>query len=792
MAAVNSSRSVTISGPTATLADFVKAARKKRWAAKRLDLDYPFHCALVEPIRDPLLASLEVISPRPTTVPMVSTVTGKAIDGETLAGEYWWDNVRNPVLFSDAVVELLPDHRIYVEIGPRPVLTGYLSDAARTQDLRAVVLPSFMQSDEAGEPVCDVVRAALAHGATVDEGVLFGPKVAPATILPHYPWQHEDFRTASSAERLTLLSQREHVLLGDRHHKDETVWRVTHDAKRLPFLMDHKVEEAVVFPAAGFTEMLLAAGRRLHPGAAVEVRDLDIYAPLVLDDTVEREVRTREIAPATFLIESRVRLSEDGWMPHVKATVAKAPAAPKATQRFVIKKSAKKVPAARLYELTSAFGLPYGPVFRRANTVSLIDGTRAHVRLSPADPVTARYGFALDPTLFDSCFHALFAFLAEKTEGADTAVLPIRIGRVILAENAAPPAEADITIRMPTEGIVEADFALRDSSGTVVANISAVRFQAVPLGRTGGAPTVFAAPYLKRITRATEPATIPATLPEALLAEGGAEPSETALLIEAGVQAAAAEALAPLLETPASLAELVERGELARGAVPLATRLLMALEASDHAQMTDGRWQITGEAIEVADVVALISSEHPDRLAEAAMLAAMPTWFANAFRDGLGEAMPAAEPLLAQLATDAPFSAPLYAALETTLTATMGQRDQSALRVCVIGARNIGFLRALAARVDENRVRLVITDRDEVAAERLSLVWEAVPGVEIAALSGEMADPHPYDAIVLTPSLGMLQLEGLKDLLKPGGVLIGAAYGPALFADALCGLGADW
>ncbi|MEO1103988.1 MAG: type I polyketide synthase, partial [Pseudomonadota bacterium] len=133
VAAVNSSRSVTISGPTATLAEFVAAARKKRWAAKRLDLDYPFHCALVDPIRDPLLASLETLNPRETTVPMVSTVTGKAVDGETLGGQYWWDNVRNPVHFSDAVSALLDEHRIFVEIGPRPVLTGYLSDAARTK-----------------------------------------------------------------------------------------------------------------------------------------------------------------------------------------------------------------------------------------------------------------------------------------------------------------------------------------------------------------------------------------------------------------------------------------------------------------------------------------------------------------------------------------------------------------------------------------------------------------------------------------------------------------------------------
>ncbi len=91
---------MTISGPVGALADFGKVARKNRWALKRLDLDYPFHCALVEPIRDPLLNSLAAIEPHQSTLPMVSSVTGAPVDGAELGANYWWDNVRQPVLFS--------------------------------------------------------------------------------------------------------------------------------------------------------------------------------------------------------------------------------------------------------------------------------------------------------------------------------------------------------------------------------------------------------------------------------------------------------------------------------------------------------------------------------------------------------------------------------------------------------------------------------------------------------------------------------------------------------------------
>ncbi|WP_108663613.1 type I polyketide synthase [Acuticoccus kandeliae] len=793
LAAINSSRSVTISGPGETLAAFAKAARAKRWAVKRLDLDYPFHCALVEPIRDPLLASLEAIQPRATKLPMISTVTGALVDGEELDGEYWWHNVRQPVHFADAIVAALANHRLFVEIGPRPVLTAYVNDAARGSDVKAVVLPSFRQNDTGTDPVGTVVRTALANGALVDDALLFGPKSASPDLLPNYAWQHDDFRIPETVERIHLDRRREHALLGERLRSDDHEWRIALDHKRLPFLGDHKVEAAVVFPAAGFAEMLLAAGRLLHPGHPVEVRDLDIFAPLVFDGESEREVRTREVSPSTFMIESRTRLSEDGWTPHVKATVGRAPSGPIGAEPFARPEGATTVPAAHLYEMTTVFGLPYGPVFRRANLVTLIDEERAHVRLAAADPATARYDFALDPTLFDSCFHALFAFLADRMLESDSAVLPIRLGRLILAEDARAPIEADIIVRLPTEGIVEADFVLRDAEGELVASATAVRFQAVPLGRNARADTIIAAPLLKRITRATEQATVEAKLPAALLADDGVEPSETALLIEAGVQAAAAEALRPLLGQPARLADLAAGGRLAANALPLVSRILMALEASGNAEEADGRWTVHGDAIEVSDVVSLLIAEHPERLAEAAVLAAMPGWLATAFHDGLpASSRPLADALMAQLVNDGPLAAPIFGALVEATRAMLATSKGCGVRLCVLGAANITFLRQLSALIDPATTRLVISDRSDAVLERARLVWEKTVGVEVTAFADLGTGGHPFDAIVLPPVLGAHDFSALASLVKPGGALIAGAFAPSLFADAVGGLQGDW
>ncbi|ORE95645.1 Fatty acid synthase transmembrane protein [Stappia sp. 22II-S9-Z10] len=786
LAAINSSRSVTISGPAEQLAIFGKDARKKRWAMKRLDLDYPFHCALVEPIRGPLLQSLAGIAPRATTIPMISTVTGAPVDGSALGADYWWENVRQPVDFQKgAMAALGAGHRLFVEIGPRPVLTGYLSDATRTAEIRATVLPSFRQAEGPAEPVAEVLRALIAHGTAIDDAALFGERRAMPDVLPTYPWQHQRFKKAESPDIVWLMKRRDHALLGDRVREDVHEWRISLDPVVLPFLADHTVETSVVFPAAGFTEMLLAVGRIRYPGQPVEVRGLDILSPLVLDADVDRSVRTREVSPGVFTICSRVRDSDDPWSMHVKATVAKAPAAPHG-ERIALPDGAPTVPAARLYEITSQFGLPYGPVFRRANLVTLVDDAHIHVRLSPPDPATQRLKLALDPTMFDACFHGLFAFLADHGAAANVAVLPIRLGRLTLADGAATPVEAAITVRRPTEGIVEADFVLFDAAGAVVASADQVRFQAVPLAHHAGDPVV-AAPSLRRVARAGAAAADLSVLTEVTGAES--EPSETALFVEAGVLAAAAEALRPVLTPPTTLHAAVTEGRLAGNAVPLAARVLPALVAAGIAEETDGAFALTGEPVDIAEIVTILIEEHPDRLAEATLLAALPEWLAAIFRTGMPADHPASDAILDQLLMSAPFVAPLYDALGEAAEAAIGGTT-AALTVCVVGAGNTAFLRRVAGAVDPSRVRLTITDADDTEIERTALVWDRREAVQLEPF--EAAREHRYDLVVVAPQFGPVDVAPWTATLRPGGRILGGALSGSLFADVIGGLTASW
>ena len=95
--------------------------------AHRVPINYASHSAQVEQVREELLGTLDGITPRSGTVPMVSaTPTGElpVLCGPELGAEYWYASLRSPVDF-DRALRVLADagHRVFVEVSPHPVLT---------------------------------------------------------------------------------------------------------------------------------------------------------------------------------------------------------------------------------------------------------------------------------------------------------------------------------------------------------------------------------------------------------------------------------------------------------------------------------------------------------------------------------------------------------------------------------------------------------------------------------------------------------------------------------------------
>ena len=96
----------------------------------------PSHCSAIEPLRERLRDLLAPLTPKPTRIPMYSTVTAAAIEGWALDADYWYANARRPVAFAPAVRNLVAHGaRRFVECSAHPVLVTATSETAAQSGL---------------------------------------------------------------------------------------------------------------------------------------------------------------------------------------------------------------------------------------------------------------------------------------------------------------------------------------------------------------------------------------------------------------------------------------------------------------------------------------------------------------------------------------------------------------------------------------------------------------------------------------------------------------------------------
>ncbi|MFD9958536.1 type I polyketide synthase [Amycolatopsis sp. NPDC058986] len=130
VAAENGPSSTVVAGPPGDVRGFVAACTERGVRARLIPVGYASHTEAVDDLREALLRELADVRPRSSEIPFYSTVTGTVLDTAGLDAEYWFRNLRRPVLLRPAT-ELLAAHgfRTFVEVSAHPVLTTALQGA---------------------------------------------------------------------------------------------------------------------------------------------------------------------------------------------------------------------------------------------------------------------------------------------------------------------------------------------------------------------------------------------------------------------------------------------------------------------------------------------------------------------------------------------------------------------------------------------------------------------------------------------------------------------------------------
>ncbi|GBQ91062.1 beta-ketoacyl synthase [Gluconacetobacter johannae DSM 13595] len=475
IAAYNAPNALAVAGDVEAL-DLLEAANTDTsLQIHRLKVGYAYHSSKMDPIAAPLIQDLGPIAARLPDRALISTVTGQPVS-TLFDTEYWWRNVRAPVLFAEGVRQAAAQGgAIFIEIGPRPVLQHYLRDILRDSDVQSRVMPA-VPAKIATDPFPRAALACFAAGGDILSASCF---IGPAQVrgLPGVQWQRERHWFAPTEDAAVVLwdQQNTHPLMGARGKTDPNEWIAHLDSAVQPWLADHMVGDTIVLAAACMIEFAFTAARAAWPAAQVlELRDFQIMRPVIIDPAHLREIRVRLAADGTITIDSRPRLAQAVWTRHATTRAGVSPvspvALPPATTDSVLAGDA-------LYATARAAGLAYGPAFQRVGATAMATD-RVDVTLTGQSPIT---GLTLDPTALDGTFQALVG-LAVNHAGPQSAEAPLprKFGTIRLDMTADAPVrgQAAVTTSGPRE--TEADIVMLDAAGRAVLSATACWFTRMP------------------------------------------------------------------------------------------------------------------------------------------------------------------------------------------------------------------------------------------------------------------------------------------------------------------------
>lgn len=825
IAGINSPNNVTLSGSLTDL-ERIRAQVEPRGVFFRLlDLDYAFHSRRMDAVEARLAESLAGLSPQPSVgVAFVSTVTGDVLENGALASSaYWWRNVRWPVRFADAVARLADlGCRVFIEIGPHAILQRHIGECLAAAGIKGRVLATLRKGSDGPDRIVEAALRAHLLARNPDLAICF-PISGRRVRLPNYPWQRERHWHPRTNEGFASFDRRRvHPLLGWRLHDAGLMWENVIDPVVLPWLADHEVGGAVVFPGSAYAELALAAAREWLGGERLALEELGIVAPLVFDGGHARTLcLTLDPRDGSFQIKSRRRLDPEEWTLHAAGRVFEATGRSPMPQIGALPEPAREIDREAHYRLATMLGLEYGPSFRGLGQVR-VAGDRLEGTLETHECVQSDSAYLLHPAVLDVCYQSLVDFFQADIEAKQGggALLPVRVGRLDLFHRA---AVATFRMRLRRRGVrsVLADFELLDIEGKLVARVAGCRFRAAFLlhqermqARIANwrvVPWLCPHPATQLTTELPSSRELAAHLRACLDDDKAGRRvwfKETLPLFEALTLSFAFEACQALASKEGGdLRHLLETAD-SRYARWLADLLRQEGLLGEQ----DGQWRLlTDDTLPPAEEIwQLILHDAPASLPQLTLLGRVGRHLPELL-DGRVDGRQFLETLRSSVAAETLYGDdPAYAGIRLALERALrhlaavwpGHRR---LRVLEIAAAPSELPRGLVDALPEDRLEYVLALVDEETCQRQQMEYQQFANVIVTTLDigeeklsfGQPQSEGMFDVIIFRHALHRTvsphaALTRVRCLLAAGGLLLLAERYPDWSADFVAGLDPSW
>ena len=283
VACINSPESVTISGDASAIDKLLSELQRQGIFARKLNTGgraYHSHHMLAfgeeyQTLLERSLSRLGPASKLPADAQWISSVTGKPVSS-AINPTYWRANLESPVLFVDALERLTKTNDVHcIEIGPHSALEMPIKQTKAKLGIGEDKMPystAITRGKNGVECVLGLAGRLYLHGISVSfdkvNGMTLPGKTQPEYKvlhdLPPYKWTYDRILWNEPRSSLEFRQRRykRHELLGSQvpgGNGLEVSWRNILRVSDVSWLQDHKLQETVVFPGAGYVAMAIEA-----------------------------------------------------------------------------------------------------------------------------------------------------------------------------------------------------------------------------------------------------------------------------------------------------------------------------------------------------------------------------------------------------------------------------------------------------------------------------------------------------------------------------------------------------
>uniref|UniRef100_A0A8C3B325 Fatty acid synthase 2 n=1 Tax=Cyclopterus lumpus TaxID=8103 RepID=A0A8C3B325_CYCLU len=371
LAAFNSSQSCTLAGDADAIESLYKelstSANSENLFLRVLDVIAAYHSHMMDPILPEIEETIGSLQVNDLDTELFSTVTGKEVQqGDFCTGEYWARNIREPVVFEQAIRSATKGKKntVFVEIGPRRALQRNIMETLGNE---TAVLAS-VQPEKDHETIKSVVPKLFELGVHLNWNTFYkGYETVPLPI-PKYQFDCSDRDVIIGAAQKNTASN--HPVLCQTG-SESNVFSCDLLSDSSFYLREHKHNGIPIIPGAFYAELGLAAfmasAKPKVPLSSLQV-SVSFHSPFVLtQNSPEMKVQLEQTEKETkFMVLSPSAMYASGTVVSKKERLIEEQCI---SLSSIYKRCKSVVSSNEFYGYLSQGGFQYGDVFKNKGDV---------------------------------------------------------------------------------------------------------------------------------------------------------------------------------------------------------------------------------------------------------------------------------------------------------------------------------------------------------------------------------------------------------------------------------------